>query len=139
MKKILKTDVDLFAYSSIETLKDSRIINEISKKVNDILEIKWQKTRASSIMKAGKMLSLLFYREKKEPYQYFYRFIYRWMLLNHLVIQLYLLFHLMKMHQRQVLVKMMIISINNDSSSQFSTSSSQGTHKSLSLYVCFIQ
>lgn len=43
MKSALKIDVDVSMNASVESLKDSRLINEISKKVIDILKEKGQK------------------------------------------------------------------------------------------------
>ena len=66
MKKTLKFDIDVSMYASIETLKDCRVIDEISKKVNDLLEKKGQKARGSSIIKASKNAASLLLSKKKE-------------------------------------------------------------------------
>ena len=65
MKKTLKIDVDLSVYPSVEILKDCRVIDEISKKVNDILEKKGQKARSSSIFQASKNAVSLLLSKKK--------------------------------------------------------------------------
>ena len=65
MKKTLKIDVDVTAYPSIEILKDSRVIEEISKKVSDILGKRGEKARTSSIIKASKNAVSLLLSKKK--------------------------------------------------------------------------
>ncbi len=65
MKKKLKIDLDVSVYPSIDILKDSRVIDEISKQVNNILEKKGQKARASSIIKASKNAVSLLLSKKK--------------------------------------------------------------------------
>ena len=70
MKKTLKIDIDLSVYSSTNILKKFQIIDEISKKINDILENKEQKARTSSVIKASKnAVSLLLSKKKiKDTY-----------------------------------------------------------------------
>lgn len=65
MKKTLKVDIDVSMYASIETLKDYRVIDEISRKVNDVLEKKGHKARGSSIIKASKNAVSLLSSKKK--------------------------------------------------------------------------
>ena len=52
-------------YPSIDTLKDSKVIVEISKKINDILEVEGQAAPASSLIKASKNAVSLFLSKKK--------------------------------------------------------------------------
>ncbi|CAF4454106.1 unnamed protein product, partial [Rotaria magnacalcarata] len=66
MKKTLKVDIDVSMYASKEILKDCRVIDEISKKVIDVLEKKGQKARGSSIIKASKNAVSLLLSKKKE-------------------------------------------------------------------------
>ncbi|CAF4550230.1 unnamed protein product, partial [Rotaria socialis] len=54
MKSALKIDVDVSMNASVESLKDSSVINEISKKVIDILKEKGHKARLSAVEKASK-------------------------------------------------------------------------------------
>ncbi|CAF1571574.1 unnamed protein product, partial [Adineta steineri] len=65
MKGALKIDVDVSMYVSVESLKDSRVINEISKKVIDILKEKGQKARLSAVEKASKNAVSLLLSKKK--------------------------------------------------------------------------
>ncbi|CAF2158073.1 unnamed protein product [Rotaria magnacalcarata] len=53
-------------YASKEILKDCRVIDEISKKVIDVLEKKGQKARGSSVIKASKNAVSLLLSKKKE-------------------------------------------------------------------------
>ncbi|CAF4093686.1 unnamed protein product, partial [Rotaria magnacalcarata] len=65
MKSALKIDVDVSMNASVESLKDSRVINEISKKVIDILKEKGQKARFSAVEKASKNAVSLLLTKKK--------------------------------------------------------------------------
>ncbi|CAF1517174.1 unnamed protein product, partial [Rotaria sordida] len=65
MKKTLKIDVDVSMYASLEILKESRVIEEISNKVNDLLKQKGQTARFSSIAKASKNAVSLCLSKKK--------------------------------------------------------------------------
>jgi hypothetical protein len=65
MKKTLRIDVDVSMYASVEILKNSRVIDEISTKVNHILEKKGRKARVSSIAKASKNAVSLLLSKKK--------------------------------------------------------------------------
>ncbi|CAF4556444.1 unnamed protein product [Rotaria socialis] len=61
----IKIDVDVSLYLSIERFKDSRVIDEISKKVKDILEKQGRTTRTSSIIKASKNIDSLLLSKRK--------------------------------------------------------------------------
>lgn len=65
MKSALKLDVDVSMYASVESLKDSRVINEISKKVIVILEKQGQTARLNAIEKASKNAVSLLLSKKK--------------------------------------------------------------------------
>jgi hypothetical protein len=65
MKKTLKIDVDVSMYACVEILKDSQVIDEISTKVDHILEKKGEKARVSSIAKASKNAVSLLLSKKK--------------------------------------------------------------------------
>ncbi|CAF1471071.1 unnamed protein product, partial [Adineta ricciae] len=65
MKGTLKINVDVSMYTSVELLKDLRVINEISKKVIDILQEKGQEARSSVIDKASKNAVSLLLSKKK--------------------------------------------------------------------------
>ncbi|CAF5094099.1 unnamed protein product [Rotaria magnacalcarata] len=58
-------DADVSLYLSIERFKDSRVIDEISKKVKDILEKQGRTTRTSSIIKASKNIDSLLLSKRK--------------------------------------------------------------------------
>jgi len=65
MKKTLKIDVDVSMYASVEALKASCVMNEISRKVTEVLEKKGQKAGTSSVVKASKnAISLLLSKKK---------------------------------------------------------------------------
>ncbi|CAF3937203.1 unnamed protein product [Rotaria sp. Silwood1] len=65
MKKTLKIDVDVSMYASLEILKESRVIEEISNKVHGLLKQKGQTARFSSITKASKNAVSLWLSKKK--------------------------------------------------------------------------
>ena len=66
MKNMLKIDVDLSLYVSVDILKDSRAAGEIATTLNNILESKGQKARVSSIVKASRNAISLFLSKKKK-------------------------------------------------------------------------
>ena len=65
MKRALKVDVDVSMYASDESMRDSRVVNEISKNVIDILEEKGQKARLSVVEKASRNAVSLLLSKKK--------------------------------------------------------------------------
>ena len=65
MRKTLKIDIDVSMYASVETLKDSGVIEEIARKVADVLEKQGQKARINSIVKASKNAVSLLASKKK--------------------------------------------------------------------------
>ena len=65
MKKSMKIDVDVSMYRSVDTLKDSRVMNEILTKVTDILKKQGQKARVSAVEKASKNAVSLLSSKKK--------------------------------------------------------------------------
>ena len=66
MSKTLKLEIDMSIYSSLDALKHTDVVDETSRKVNDVLREKDKQASASSIMKASKnALSLLLHRKKQ--------------------------------------------------------------------------
>ena len=79
MKKTVKAEIDVCMYASAELMKDSRAINEISIKVNDVLERKKKDGKHVFVqsLKLVKMLFLFSYQKRKASYQHSYPSIYR--------------------------------------------------------------
>jgi isocitrate dehydrogenase kinase/phosphatase len=60
----LEIEIDASVYESIDALKDSRVIDDIVNKVNEILQEKWQQVSRSSIVKSCKnSVSLLWFKK----------------------------------------------------------------------------
>ena len=66
MSKTLKLEIVMSIYSFLDALKHTDVVDEISRKVNDVLREKDKQASASSIIKASKnSLSLLLHRKKQ--------------------------------------------------------------------------